>query len=73
MTKLTASQIVYKALVWAEESMEEMVRGSRDENGRKVADELKQLRAYRKKRFGQPKDPFEGVPKINVITGERSK
>lgn len=66
--KLTSSEIVYKALVWAEESMEEMIRGcDGNEYGQEVEAELKQLRAYRKKRFGASADQFKGAKLVNAV------
>lgn len=68
MAKLTASEIIYKALVWAEESMEQMVDGDPGEYGKQVADELRQLRAYRRKRFGERPDPIAGTKKVPAIS-----
>lgn len=66
MGKLSASQIIYKALVWAEEGMEQMVDADPHGYGIIVSDELKQLRAYRYRRFGKPKDPLEGAKKVSA-------
>lgn len=68
MPKLTASQIVHIALVWAEESMEQMVDGDPGEYGKQVADELRQLRAYRLKRFGEQTDPFVEAERVLAIS-----
>lgn len=66
--KLTNAQIIYKALVWAEESMAEMVHGcGGNEYGQEVEADMKQLRAYRKKRFGERADPMKGAKPINVF------
>lgn len=68
MTKLSPTQIIYTALVWAEESMAQMVDGCGpdDEYGKKTADKLKQLRAYRHKRFGKHKDPFKDAKLVDI-------
>ena len=68
MPKLSAAEIIYKALVWAEESMEQMVDGDPGEYGKQVADELRQLRAYRKKRFGERPDPLVGAKKFEAFS-----
>lgn len=53
--KMTVAEITLTALVWAEESMEQMIDGcgSDSEHGKKVAAELKLLRDYRLRRFGK--------------------
>lgn len=60
--RMTAAEVIYTALVWAEESMAQMVHGCGpdSEHGRHIADEIKQLRAYRVRRFGKERSPFEG-------------
>lgn len=60
--KMNAAEIVRVAIIWAEESMCEMIHGcSHDDPYRKqVQDLLKQMRTYRNRRFGKPRDPFEG-------------
>jgi hypothetical protein len=69
MAKLSASQIVYVAITWAEESMLQMIGGcDKDDPYRaEVLDELKQIRTYRDKRFGKPADPFKDARLVNVI------
>jgi len=68
MAKMTASQIVYTALIWAEESMYTMIDGTHesDPHRAELKDELKQLRAYRKRRYGQPSDPFAGATAMSL-------
>lgn len=69
MPKMTAGEIVYAALVWADEGMEQMIFGCQDDDPYRaeVKDQLKQLRAYRKKRFGEMKEPTEGAKLVNVL------
>lgn len=68
MPKMTATEIVRIALIWAEESMAQMVGGLADSDPHKaeVKDELRQLRAYRKRRYGSPPDPFKGTRKVGL-------
>jgi hypothetical protein len=68
MPKMTAAEIVYTALVWGEESMVQMVAGCHESDPYRteVAEQLKQLRAYRKRRFGTPPDPFEGAKPMSL-------
>ena len=74
MPKMTAREIVYAALVWGEEGMEQMVRACHadDPYRAEVFAELKQLRAYRKKRFGERKEPTDGARLINILEQEAS-
>lgn len=66
---MTASEIVHTALVWGEEGMVQMVRACHadDPYRAEVKDQLKQLRAYRRKRFGERKEPTEGARLVNVL------
>jgi len=67
-TKMTAAEIMLVAITWAEESMVQMIGGMpvddpyRDE----VRSQLKQMRAYRKRRFGKPHNPFEGAKLLGI-------
>lgn len=69
MPKMTAGEIIHAALVWGEEGMEQMVNGcDHDDPYRaEVLDQLKQLRAYRKKRFGVRPEPTDGAKLVNVL------
>lgn len=66
--KLTAAEIIYTALVWADESMDQMISGcaEQDPYRAEVISLRKQLRAYRNRRFGKPKDPFEGAKALTL-------
>ncbi len=66
--KLTSAEIVHKALVWAEESMLQMIGGLDDADPHKavVTNEYKQLVAYRKRRYGTPPDPFKGTRLVGM-------
>lgn len=68
MARMPADKIIYNALVWAEESMLAMLGGLpvADAYRVKLLDELKQMRAYRNRRFGKPKDPFAGTRKMGI-------
>lgn len=72
---MNASEIVYIALVWAEENMEAMIESLDGVSGddcaverQKVATQLRQLREYRKRRFGSRIDPIASLPKIDART-----
>lgn len=69
MAKMTAGEIVYAALVWGEEGMAQMVHACHadDPYRAEVLEQLKQLRAYRKKRFGEMREPTEGARLVNVL------
>lgn len=66
--KLTAAEITHTALIWAEESMLQMIGGLSDSDPHKavVTDEYRQLRAYRKRRFGLPPDPFKDTKLVSL-------
>lgn len=66
--RLTAVEIMQIAITWAEESMVQMINGceENDPYRAEVADQLKQMRAYRKRRFGKPQDPFEGAKLLSL-------
>lgn len=66
--KMTAVEIIQIAITWADESMVQMISGlsSDDPHRAEVKDQLKQMRAYRKRRFGNPKDPFEGAKLLGL-------
>ena len=68
MAKLTATEIVRIALIWAEESMHQMVDGcDRDDPYRAdVADQLKQMKAYNRRRFGERPDPLAGAKLVSI-------
>lgn len=67
-TKMTSAEIIETAIIWAEESMEQMLFGLSDDDAHRVVvkDQLKQLRAYRKRRFGKRIDPFEGAKLLGL-------
>lgn len=66
--KLSAAQLVQIAITWAEESMMQMICGCpKDDPYRaEVSEQLKQLRIYRRQRFGKPRDPLEGANLVDV-------
>lgn len=68
MPKMTAAEIIYTALVWGEESMAQMISGCAEDDPYRadVSDQLKQLRAYRKRRFPPPPDPFKGAKLMSL-------
>lgn len=67
--KMTAGEIVHTALIWGEESMEQMIAGTDkdDPYHAQVKSELKQLRAYRKRRFGERPDPTAGCKLVSAL------
>lgn len=74
--KLSAAEIVYMAITWAEESMAQMVAGcdADDPYRAEVKDWMKQMRAYRDRRFGKPQNnPFEGAKLINMMELRQSQ
>jgi hypothetical protein len=66
--RLTAVQIIHIAITWAEESMLQMINGcpEGDPYRAEVLDQLRQMRAYKKRRFGKPNDPFEGARLVGL-------
>lgn len=68
--KLPVKEIIRIALIWADESMLAMVHGcdEKDPYRTEVLDQLKQLRAYYKHRFGKRRDPFEGAEFVSLAT-----
>jgi hypothetical protein len=66
--RLTAAELMKIAITWAEESMVQMISGCEKDDPYRadVADQLKQLRAYRKRRFGAPVDPFKDAKKLTL-------
>ena len=74
--KLSAAEIVYAAITWAEESMLQMIAGcdESDPYRAEVRDQLKQMRAYRDRRFGKPRNnPFEGARLVDMATLRQSQ
>lgn len=68
MTKLTGAEIIYVAITWAEESMALMIDGCHDDDPYRaeVMDQLKQMRAYKRRRFGKPDDPFKDAKLVSL-------
>ncbi|MFI5423143.1 MAG: hypothetical protein ACHQWH_04305 [Nitrososphaerales archaeon] len=66
--KLTAAELIHIAITWAEESMLQMIHGCPEggEYRAEVIDQLKQLRAYRKRRYGKPSDPFKDAKLVTL-------
>ena len=66
--KMNAAEIVRIAIIWAEESMCEMIHGCHEDDPyrKQVQDQLKQLRDYRNRRFGKSRDPFEGAESLGL-------
>lgn len=73
--KMTAAEIIYAALVWGEEGMLSMIGGLDDSDPYKaeVSDQWKQLRAYRRRRFGKERSPFEGCKTVTLDEIRNSK
>lgn len=67
--KMRASEIILQALIWAEESIHEMINGtSGDDPHRAELVELrKQMRTYRKRRYGKLPDPLAGAKPVNIF------
>jgi acyl-CoA hydrolase len=64
---MTAAEIIYAALVWGEEGMEQMISGCAEGEYRdEVSAQLKQLRAYRKRRFPPAPDPFKNAKPMSL-------
>jgi len=71
MVKMSASEIVYFALVWADENVEAMMTACRESDPELVktlADNLRQMRAYRIKRFGKPANPMADAKLVDAVT-----
>jgi hypothetical protein len=66
--KLSAAELVYIAITWAEEGMIQMIDGCHNDDPYRadVKNQLKQMRAYRRRRFGKPTNPFEGAKLVNM-------
>lgn len=66
--KMIAAEIIYAALVWGEEGMLSMIGGLNDSDPYKahVTNQWKQLRAYRRRRFGKENNPFEGCKTVTL-------
>jgi hypothetical protein len=66
--KMTAAEIIYTALVWADEGLTEMINGLDDGEPHRVEciNVRKQLHAYRRRRFGPGKNPFEGCKLVSL-------
>lgn len=66
--KLSSRQIVKRALDWGIESMYEMILGTdqKDPNRIRLESEIKQMRAYRKRRFGDPVDRFKDCVAVDI-------
>lgn len=66
--KLSAAELVRIAIVWAEESMLQMIDGlgNSDPYRAEVADQLKQMRAYSRRRFGSRPDPTAGARLVGL-------
>lgn len=71
--KLSATDLVRISIIWAEESMRQMIYGCSDDDPYRaeVKDQLRQLLAYRNRRFGKPKDPLAGAKLVNVTEMRR--
>jgi hypothetical protein len=66
--KMTSVEIIYTAIIWAEESMIQMINGCEDGDPYRaeVSNQLKQMRAYRKRRFGKPDCPFKDAKLLSL-------
>lgn len=66
--KMTSVEIIYTALIWAEESMALMIDGCHDDDPYRaeVMGQLKQMRAYKRRRFGKPDDPFKDAKLVSL-------
>jgi hypothetical protein len=65
---MTAGEIIRTALIWAEESMNAMIGGLHkdDPHRAEVLAELRQLRAYHKRRFGEVPNPLAGCKLVDI-------
>lgn len=75
--RMTPRQIILFALVWADENIEayiDAITGVSDlEDSRtELRWKLKQLRAYRRRRFGGHTDPFADAKMVNVFDAAAS-
>lgn len=74
--KRTSAEIIAIAIVWAEESMLQMIDGCQDDDPYRaeVVDDLKQMRAYQNRRFGKRKDPTDDAKLLTLdeIRAQRS-
>lgn len=72
--KMTAAEIILAALIWGDESMSQMVEGLHDGDPYKddVKNQLKQLRAYRRRRFGEIKDPTDDCKLVSALEFNRT-
>lgn len=66
---MTAHEIIYTALVWGEESLTQMIVGCspKDPYRAECEGKLRQLQAYRKRRFGKEKNLLEGSKLVDVF------
>lgn len=66
--KMISVEIIYTAITWAEESMLQMVHGCHetDPYRAEIMDQLKQIRAYKRRRFGKPDDPFRDAKLVSL-------
>lgn len=66
--RMTSVEIIYAAITWAEESMALMIDGCHegDPYRETVLDQLKQMRAYKRRRFGKPDDPFKNAKLVSL-------
>lgn len=69
MAKMTTAEIIHVAITWAEESMVQMVGGCHEDDPYRadVLDQLKQIRAYKRRRYGKPEDPFKDAKLVSIF------
>lgn len=67
--KLTTAQIVKLALDWGIPSMDEMISGTdkNDPHRAVLEGQIAQMRAYRNKHYGKPRDPFANAKLVNIF------
>lgn len=72
--KMSANEIVFTALIWAIESMDQMISGTHESDPYRaeLIEERRQLRAYRNKRFGKPVNPFKDAKLVDVLSPRKS-
>lgn len=71
--KMSVSAIIEQALVWAEESIDQMIAGHSDKDPHRaeLIELRRQMRAYHRRRFGKAADgkaadPFAGAKALSL-------
>jgi hypothetical protein len=66
---MSASEIVLQALIWGEESITEMINGTHESEPHRaeLVELRRQMRVYRKRRYGKPVDPFANAKLVSAF------